>query len=295
MAAVCKKEEGMSTKTYRRILHPTDLSESSRFAFAHALKIAICATGQRRAALEILHCNLGSKKKPFEEFPKVRQRLIRWGVLPEQASKRDVVDLGLNVLKQLNWGEPEAEIARESEEHEADLLVMTSHARGGWSHSLQASVSSSAIQRSQIPGLLLPGNEPGFVQFGTGTVELQKIMVPVAPTPEPWPALQEAARLLFSLGKECPAAGELYQVFVGAEDQFPHSTEPPLPPGWSWKKETLSGQPVEALQLWATQFKPDLTVMASQGRKTWRDRWFGSTLEYLLGSLKSPILVAPTE
>lgn len=285
----------MPVKTYQRILHPTDLSESSKFAFAHALKIALCATNQGRASLEILHCNSGSKKKPFEEFPKVRQRLIRWGILPEGAGKREVVELGLNVLKQLNWGQPEAEIAKESEEHEADLLVMTSHARGGWSHSLQASVSSNAIQRSQVPGLLLPSEEKGFVQFGTGKLDLQRILVAVAPDPEPWPALQEAARLLLSLGKECPTAGELYQVYVGSEEDFPQSKEPTLPEGWTWKRQILSGQPVEALQRWAIEFKPDLTVMTSQGRKTWKDRWFGSTLEYLLGQLQSPILVAPTE
>lgn len=288
-------KDSSPTQTYRRILHPTDLSESSRFAFAHALKLALCGATQGGAALEILHCNQNGRKASFEEFPKVRQRLIRWGVLGESARKREVVELGLQVLKQLNWGSPESEIARESEEHDADLLVMASQARGGFSRLFQRSVSSGAIQKAGIPGLLLPAEESGFVQYGTGALELGKVLVAVAPIPDPWPALQEAARLLHSLGPECPDQGELCQVFVGPSEDFPVCREPSLPAGWKWTRKTLEGNPVEALQSWTEENRPELVVMASQGRKTWKDQWFGSTLEHLLGSLGRPILVTPTE
>jgi nucleotide-binding universal stress UspA family protein len=273
---------------YRRILHPTDLSNNCQPAFCHALRLALSNQGD----LEILYCSTESGEPEFDRFPRVRQRLIRWGVLEEGASKQDVVDLGFTVRKQVVWGDPSQEIARESLERDADLMVMASHARAGWSRLLQSSVSNAAVQRAQLPGLLLPPEEEGFVNQRSGEFQLERILIPVAPEPDCWPALAAAARMAASLN---PSSGTLLQVYVGSESDFPEVRCPQAPAGWTWERRLLTGEPVAELIGFAREWKPQLTAMSSQGRKSWRDHWLGSTLEQLLGQLPGPILVAPAE
>lgn len=273
---------------YRRILHPTDLSPHCQPAFVHALRLALSNQGN----LEILYCSTESGDPPFDRFPRVRQKLIRWGVLPEGASKQEVVDLGVHVRKQVVWGDPTREIANESFERDSDLLVMASHARGGWRRLLSESVSTNALQQARIPGLLLPRDEAGFVNQHTGEFQLDRVLIPVAPQPESWSALVAATRMVASLK---PGSGILLQIYVGQSHDFPGGRCPEAPPGWVWEQKVVAGQPVAELMKFAEEWRPQLAVMASQGQDSWRDRWFGSTLEQLLGKLHCPILVVPPQ
>ena len=122
---------------------------------------------------------------------------------------------------------------------------------------------------------------------------MQRVLIPVAAEPDPWAALHQAVRLLTTLGKAVASGGELLPVYVGKEADFPVARYPQAPPGWEWGKWALEGPPVAALADFASEWKPQLTVMASQGRNDWKDRWLGSTLEQLLSHLHCPILVAP--
>ncbi|MBS2038880.1 universal stress protein [bacterium] len=281
---------------YRRVLHPIDLDHLSKPAFCHALKLALCGTGypdgKEHALLELFHCE-SEKTAMFSDFPQVRERLTRWGVLPEGAAKQAVVDLGLSVRKQISRGNIEEEIALETEAREFELMVMSSQARAGWSYFLHRSISASALQNTHLPGLLLPGDVRGFIQAETGRVQLSKVMVPVAPSPEAWPALQAVARLLLTLKPS--EAGEVMLVYVGREEDFPEQSQPSLPAGWGWSHKCLEGEPVAALSSWSRQWQPDLVALASAGQKNWRDRWFGSTAERLLTEIQCPALVAPSE
>ncbi|MFN8614191.1 MAG: universal stress protein [Vulcanimicrobiota bacterium] len=281
---------------FRRILHPIDLEHPSAAAFCHALKLALCGTGypeeKQHALLELFHCE-SERSALFSEFPRVRERLARWGILPENAEKQAVVDLGLSVRKQISRGEVNEEIALETEAREFELLVMSSLARAGWSYFLHRSVSASAVQNTQIPGLLFPREVEGFIQSGTGLYRLSKIMVPVASDPEAWPALQAVARLLLTLKPAEP--GEVMLVHVGREKDFPDQSQPPLPEGWRWTRKTLLGEPVPTLSDCAKEWQPDLVALASAGQKSWRDRWFGSTAEQLLKEFDCPVLVAPSD
>jgi len=56
------------------IFHPSDLSEGSEVAFAHALKIALVA----EAKLTMLHVE-ASPSAEWQDFPGVRDTLERWG------------------------------------------------------------------------------------------------------------------------------------------------------------------------------------------------------------------------
>lgn len=78
-----------------RIFHPTDFSEDSQVAFAHALKLAVAY----RAELTIMHVDPEVSPEGFEDFPRVRPTLAKWGLLPESSAKGDVTRLGLHIRK----------------------------------------------------------------------------------------------------------------------------------------------------------------------------------------------------
>src|SRR6187431_3051005 len=60
------------------IFHPSDFSEASEVAFAHALKLALAA----QAELSMLHATDGSDAE-WQYFPGVREILERWKLIPE--------------------------------------------------------------------------------------------------------------------------------------------------------------------------------------------------------------------
>ena len=59
------------------IFHPSDFSEASAVAFAHALKIALVT----KARLRMLHVAADSNVE-WQDFPGVRETLERWKLIP---------------------------------------------------------------------------------------------------------------------------------------------------------------------------------------------------------------------
>lgn len=276
---------------YQHILHPTDLCGHSRAAFLHALRLAVGALGGGEGAeLEVLHCDPERREAGLERFPKARQFLNSWGVLRQGNSLQS---LGLTIRHQLNPGNPGREIVRVSSDHQVDLLVMATRSRKAWSEVLQNSVSSQVLHGSHLPGLLLPACEEGFVESRSGQVSLQRVLLPVAPDPDPGQARLHAVRFLGTLGRAVQAGGELLQVYVGKKEDFPSVACPAAPVGWKWRHRILEGQPVQVIAELAATWKPQLVVMASKGRDSWKDHWFGSTLDQLIDRLHCPILVVP--
>ena len=75
------------------VLHPTDFSDASYRAFAHALAIALL----RQTELTILHVGAESRDNvDWSSFPQVRQTLERWNLL-EPGSARSAIYEELNV------------------------------------------------------------------------------------------------------------------------------------------------------------------------------------------------------
>ncbi len=276
---------------YRHILHPTDLLSHSRVAFLHALRLSIGALTQvPEAELDLLHCARENDLTASQRFPRAQDILTGWGVLPTGAS---LSKIGLRVRQELCAQSPQEEIARVSQSQHAELLVMATRSRAEFSQVLRESVSIQALQKSHLPGLLLPNHESGFVQERTGQVALKRVLLPVVKEPSPQPARQSAVRLLKTLGSCVSGGGELLEVCVGRDLDFPEGERPNPPLGWKWHRRVYGGEPTEVLTQLAATWKPNLAVMASKGRDSWRDHWFGSTLDQLLNRLHCPILVVP--
>jgi len=75
------------------IVHPTDFSEASTAAFAHALRIALTA----KCPLTILHVATEPDCDEWDSFPHIRRTLADWGLLDEKESTTAIyAKLGVN-------------------------------------------------------------------------------------------------------------------------------------------------------------------------------------------------------
>jgi hypothetical protein len=71
------RPEAYEFPTIDSVLHPSDFSEASEVACAHALKMALIA----RSRLTLFHV-FPDMTAEWRDFPGMRQTLERWGLLP---------------------------------------------------------------------------------------------------------------------------------------------------------------------------------------------------------------------
>ena len=267
------------------VLHPTDFSESSLIAFHHALKTAMSA----RSKLTLLHVSKDSNSQ-WAEFPGIRETLERWGVLPEGSPKSAVGELGVAASKVLaNEGDPVDAVLHYLEEHPADLIVLATSQRGGPVRWLSKSVSTPVTYKAGQMTLLIPGNAKGFVSATDGSVKLNNILIPIARTPRPEPALNAAARFVRKLNS---SEGTFTVLHVGESNTMPALRFPEVD-GWTWKKELRTGDVIEGIVKTAKSFDADLVVMSTDGRNGFLDGLRGSHSERVLRSCAAPLLTIP--
>ena len=75
-------------------------------------------------------------------------------------------------------------------DHPADLMVLATHERSGVARWLCRDVASPLARRSALIAMFVPPGVNGFVDFNTGHVHLQRILVPVDQHPHPHPAIE---------------------------------------------------------------------------------------------------------
>src|SRR5262245_44148335 len=87
----------------RSILHPTDFSELSGVAFAHALRIALAA----KSRLHLLHVSQHDTGGALA-FPHARRLLVQWGLAEENTPPWEIADkLGIEVHNSsIKWQQP---------------------------------------------------------------------------------------------------------------------------------------------------------------------------------------------
>ena len=268
------------------VFHPSDLSPGDEGAFVHALKLALAA----RAKLSLMHVRDRSEKVQWHDFPKVRSILMRWKVLPEGCSHDDVVKAGLRVYKVKTHGSDPAEtILEHLEGHPADLVVMATRQRSGFSRWLHKPTAEPIARQSGVMTLFVPKQVDGFVSAENGAVTLRRILVPVDGNPHPQCALDAAATLALLLG--C-AEVTFDLLHIGSAAEMP-ALDLPRQPGWTAKPETREGDIVEEILKTAADQPADLIVMATQGHKGFLDALRGSTTEQVLRGCRCPVLAVP--
>ena len=109
------------------VFHPSDFSEASEIAFAHALKVALVA----RAKLTMLHV-AASPGVEWQDFPGVRDTLERWRLIPKDSPKSAVPRLGIEVSKRISLGkDPVKACLTFLKTSSTDLIVLAVHQHDG--------------------------------------------------------------------------------------------------------------------------------------------------------------------
>ncbi|HJZ79074.1 MAG TPA: universal stress protein [Pyrinomonadaceae bacterium] len=267
------------------VLHPTDFSESSLVAFHHALKIALLTKSN------FTLFNVSPDGGPeWANFPGVRESLERWGLLPANSPRSAVGELGVHVRKIVaEMNDPVKAVLGYLERHPVDLIVLATRQRDGSVRWLGKSVSEPIARTAWQMTLFIPGGASGFVSAEDGSVQLNKILIPVAHSPLAEPAVEAAARLVQRLS--CPA-GTFTLMHVGSADSMP-AVRCPEVPGWNWKKETRTGDVIQGIVAAARDTGADLIVMSTDGRNEFLDSLRGSHSERVLRHGAASLLTVP--
>ena len=149
----------------RKVLVPTDFSESAR----HALTYGTSFAREYHAALVILHVvenlTVGYASDLFpvpmaEVFQEIsgyaRTELARLG--------EDARQKGLSVEEIVVQGKPSAEIIRFAAENEVDMIVLGAHGKGMLDQALFGSTTERVVRRSPCPVLTVRLAEHEFVE-----------------------------------------------------------------------------------------------------------------------------------
>jgi hypothetical protein len=127
------------------------------------------------------------------------------------------------------------------------------------------------------------------VSHTDGSVSLKQILIPIARTPRPEPALNAAATLV---QKWNCSEGTFVLMHVGNSNTMPALRLPEVP-GWTWKKELRTGEVIEGIVNSAKENKADLILLATDGRNGFLDALRGSHSERILRYGVAPLLTIP--
>jgi nucleotide-binding universal stress UspA family protein len=267
----------------RTLLHPSDFSEASLIAFAHALKWALIS----KSKLVLLHVS-SEDQSEGTEFPGVRETLERWKLLPAGSPRSAVTELGIDVAKVIGHGPNPAEgVLGFIEQYGAGVIVLATHHHGlDWLHH---SISEPVARKSGEMTLFVPAGTRGFVSVADGSLSLRNILIPIAATPRPEPAIAGAVRIVEQL--ECEG-GKFTLLHVGDNESMPAVVTPEVP-GWTWHKMTKQGNVIEVILETAREIDADLILMSTDGRNGFLDALRGSHSERVLRHAPCPLLAIP--
>ena len=267
------------------ILHPTDFSDLSGHALAHALRVALAA----RSQLHLLHI-AQRETEGAQAFPQVRRLLVQWGLANADdppwmvSEKLGLVVDSITVL----WQDPAQGILSYLDQKPCDLVVFATHGRDGIERWMRGSVSEMVLRRLAIPALFMTQGARGFVSQINGDIQLRRILIPVDFAPAPFEAVETVLNFVGLMGGDAYA---LHLLHVG-------HTVPPLPAessdGVLLPPVILrSGNVVDAIVNAAIEFDVDLIGMPTAGHHGVLDALRGSTTERVIRHAPCPVLAVP--
>lgn len=276
-----------SPLAYRRIIHPSDFSDDSHTALVHAVKLVLSLQGE----LSIMHVDPEVAREDFEDFPKVRPILERWGTIPPGSRRDQVGQLGITIKKTRTAARnPTEGILDYLSKHPADLLVMSTNQYEGLARWQHQTVAEPVARGSQTATLFVPAHVEGFVTRDSGQPKLRRVLVPVSPDSNPQLAIDTTAQLATTLGCDNLT---VVVVHVG-EDETLQSIKYPIQDGWLWHSMTCHGNVVDVILAMGADFDVDLIVMTTAKQHSMLDLMRGSVTERVLRGARSPLLALPT-
>jgi nucleotide-binding universal stress UspA family protein len=270
------------------VLHPTDFSDASNQAFAHALAISVI----RQTKLTILHVGKGiGKDVDWDDFPQVRKTLERWRLLDPDSPRSAVFDeLSVSVSKHLERSSSPVRATREflaSWPH--DLIVLSTLGSKGRPDWLHRSDAEAIVRGSGAMTLFVPSRvSRGIVSLEDGDLNLKNILVPIDGKIGGIAAIEFARRAAEIIGD-----GDVLITIFHVGEQMPPIRELPEGSGWVWESLLGDGEPNEAILAAADRLEANLIVMTTNGRDTLDQALKGSTTERVLRKANCPVLAVP--
>lgn len=274
---------------FTRIFHPTDFSPPSDIAFVHALKLALAGPTH----LTLFHfAREGQDEDDAHEFPKVRDTLAKWKVLPPNAPREAVAPtLGLYIRKvEVGGDDPTGAILGFLASHPPDLIVLATHQRSGVARWLHGEVALPVARQSVVPALFVPPESTGFVDSSTGNIQLQRIVMPVDRHPHPQPVIDMLPALV---GAFHPGPLAVEFLHVGTAETLPRLRTPEVA-GWTWTTHVADGDVVDRILETTEAGSAELVVLTTLGRHGFFDAIRGSTTERVVRGARCPVLAVPT-
>jgi nucleotide-binding universal stress UspA family protein len=269
------------------IFHPTDFSDTSDLAFAHALALAVLCPSD----LTILHAGRDFlAEDEWSKFPSVRRTLEAWGCLePGSAHSAVLEHLAVRVKKVSLRGRPPAgAIVHYLAEHDVDLIVLATEGRDGLPGWLEPSVAERVARETKLMTLFVPQAGGGFVHPREGTIEISRVLVPIAHEPDGRSAVAYGARMARLAGSPV----ELVLLHVG--DGAPPAVEKPQDPALRYREEQRGGDVIDEIERAAREMEVDLIAMATDGRDGFLGvMGRGSHTEQVVRRAPCPVLAVP--
>lgn len=155
----------MASISLKRILVPTDFSETSTLALKYALPLA----AEFGAELHVLHVlDLAS-----EQYFAAEMALVPSAAIAAEARTRAETEMAALLTREevatyrahlvTEQGAPFATIIRYARDHEIDLIVMGTHGRGAVAHLIIGSVAENVVRKAPCPVLTIPLKGHDFV------------------------------------------------------------------------------------------------------------------------------------
>jgi len=271
------------------VLYPTDFSEASEFAFAHALKLTLLLGTK----FTIFHSrDRENKANSWNLFPSVRATLVRWGIIREGIPQSAVFDeLGIKVEKvDMGGMSPMGEIFNYASNNPVDLIVLATHAHECLDWCIQGGDIEEVTRVLAKDTLFVPEGVPGFVSLQDGKVPLKNILIPVDREPHPESAINDAAALARAIGDDLLS---LSLIHVGDSQKMPELNLPE-DTQFRWNHIHRNGQVVDEIMAVANELSADLIVLPTRGLHGFLDVIRGSITKQILQSAPCPVLAIVT-
>ena len=278
---------------FKTILVPLDGSEIAERALPYAERLA-----EIFGARLVLHgavpaVRMAKGKGSFSEFEALRER---------SDYLTDVINLALaaslEVDADVRVGDPRASILEAIQDRGADLVVMSTHGRGGLERMVRGSVADAILRESPVPVLLSPRqahirwtDAPVRVVLPLDGSELAALAIPYAAAIAS--SLKGTIHLLRAVGYE--PEFDLSPFFRDTREEarrYLDSVAQRLNrQGLTTRQEVREGRPVSTILRVVEEQDADLVVMSSHGRGGVERAFLGSVADSVLQLALVPVLV----
>jgi nucleotide-binding universal stress UspA family protein len=149
----------------KRILVPTDFSESAR----HALTYAVSFAREYKAEIVLLHVvenlTVGYASDLFPvPMAEVFEEISGYAKIELGKLAAEVRSKGAEVREQVIQGKPSTEILRIAREETADMIVLGTHGKGLLDQALFGSTAERVLRKTPCPVLTVRLSEHEFVE-----------------------------------------------------------------------------------------------------------------------------------